>query len=284
MQTPSSSWQTSQIINSHCHITTQTTNQTTIQPNAQATGQTFIEQSREQNIGFSLMGGINPKDWTNQISLAREFPQELGLSFGLHPYFIAAAEDDEECESALNLLADQLSAALARKELPLLALGEAGLDFRPHIMKDSRERQIRFFENQVELALMLDLPLVLHVVQGFHEAMNVLDFFGPVPRGGLLHGFQGSLETAEQFIRRNFLISTGYGVTLEKNKKIQNTVKEMPLEWLVLETDDKDPAVLKEVALKIGSLRGISSEEILNVSSTNFKRVFGRSYGIGQSK
>ena len=89
------------------------------------------------------MGGVNPSEWLRQIELKREFPENFGTCFGLHPYFVSD-HSVEDCEAALDQLALVLPQAMA--------LGETGLDFRPHIMKDSQILQIEMFESQIELA------------------------------------------------------------------------------------------------------------------------------------
>lgn len=263
-------------IDSHCHLTDERlANQIP----------EILKKSGALGIDFFMLGGVNPQEWEKQIELSQKFSEKFGLCFGLHPYFIAENEDDE-CEKALDHLVRFYSEQKKNTKLQILGLGETGLDFRPHIMKDSEERQIRFFENQIELADVLNMPLVLHLVQSHTKALTVLDFFGPVKKGGMAHAFSGSLEMAEQFIRRGFLISVGGAVTYDKNSKLQHAVKHLPFEWLVIETDSpdqapqgwekgkNDPSSLFEVALKIGQLRGITAREVLEISTHNFRRVF----------
>jgi TatD DNase family protein len=265
-------------IDSHCHLA---------DPRLENQTEVLVEKAKGLGIDFFMMGGVDAQDWSRQESLALKSPQNFGLSFGVHPYFVAQ-NDDEACELELDRLSKKIAEVQNKKQLQLLAIGEIGLDFRPHIMKDSRERPIRMFEAQVELAQFLELPLVLHLVQSFNEALTVLDFFGPVPRGGQAHAFNGSLEMAEHLIRRGFLISVGGAITYEKNQKLRHTVEHMPLEWLILETDSPDqppqgreknknePSTLMEVALKVAQIRGISAAEILDLSATNFQRIFCR--------
>ncbi len=267
-------------IDSHCHLTDQRLDQRRVE---------VISRAYDLGIDFFMLGGVEPQEWERQLHLSLEYPGRFGLAFGLHPYFIAE-NDEEVCELALDRLARRLATACQLKEHQVLGLGETGLDFRPHIMKDSQDRQIRFFENQIELGHMLKLPLVLHLVQSHEKALMVLDFFGPSQEGGMVHAFSGSLDVALQFIRRGFLISVGGAVTKDKNQKLQHAVKNMPLEWLILETDSPDqppagwkkeinePASLYEVALKVGQLRGITAGEVLDLSAHNFRRVFMKTY------
>ncbi len=239
----------------------------------------LLARSLEKKISFFLQGGINPGEWQKQKEIKKLFPANIGLTFGLHPYFVAS-HDDEECEEALDLLAHELPLAMA--------LGETGLDFRPHIMQDSMVRQIDAFENQIELAKAFDKPLILHIVQAHDKALQVLDVWGVPQRKGMVHAFSGSFETAKKYIDRGFLISVGGAVTYDKNSKLLDCIQKMPLEYLLIESDcpDQPPngweglnesTALWPVAEKIALIRGRSVLDILEISTSNFKRLFRQS-------
>ena len=265
-------------VDSHCHLT---------DLRIFDSRKTLIQDAESEGLSFFMLGGVSPEEWSRQIQIGAEYPQKVGLCFGLHPYFIAENEE-AVCESALDALARNLGDLKSPSGSNLRALGETGLDFRPHIMKLSQERQIRFFEAQIELSQVLALPLVLHIVQAHEKALTVYDFFSSSKRaGGMVHAFSGSLEMAEQWIRRGFLISVGGAVTYAKNQRLQHAVKQMPLEWLVIESDSPDqkpqnwtknfnePSSLREVALKIAQLRGITAQDVFELSRSNFERIFG---------
>jgi TatD DNase family protein len=237
---------------------------------------THLENAFAKKVTFFLQGGVNPTEWEKQKELKKLHPQNFGLSFGLHPYFVAA-NDDEACEEALDLLAKELPTAMA--------VGETGLDFRPHIMKDSMVRQIDMFENQIELAKAFRKPLILHIVQAHDKALQVLDVWGVPPEKGLVHAFTGSFDTAKKYIDRGFLISVGGAITFEKNKKLIDCVQKIPLESLLIESDCPDQAPdgwvgMNEstsiwiVAEKIAQLRNLSVLDVLEISTSNFKRLF----------
>lgn len=230
----------------------------------------------DKNIDFFLQGGIGPDDWNRQLELKKQYPQNFGLGFGLHPYFVSA-HNSEECELAL----DQLTALLPQA----MALGEAGLDFRPHIMKEFEGLQIEIFENQIELAKAFAKPMVLHIVQAHEKALQIFDIWGVPEQTGLVHAFNGSFLTAKKYIDRGFLISVGGAVTFEKNHKLQDCIKKIPLEYLLIESDSPDQAPagwtgpnesisIYNVAEKIGLIRNISVFDALEVNTSNFKRLF----------
>ena len=238
----------------------------------------LIQKSIVKNIDFFLLGGISPVEWENQFRLLEKYPSHFGLCLGLHPYFVAA-NDFETCEQALDLLVQKLPRAMA--------VGEAGLDFRPHIMKDSNTLQIEMFENQIEIAKAFMKPMVLHIVQAHEKAGQIFDIWQPPERGGFVHAFTGSFDTAKKYIAHGFLISVGGAITYDKNRKLQDCVREIPLEYLLIESDSPDQAPqgwdvnqandsssLYQIAQKIGEIRNLSVFDVLEVTTSNFKRLF----------
>lgn len=237
-----------------------------------------VKEAQASGIGFFLQGGVGPEDWARQKELSRVFPGLIGLAFGLHPYWVAE-HSEEEGEDALDLLTNSLHEAMA--------LGETGLDFRPPIMKDSRERQLHFFQAQLELAQVAEKPLVLHIVQAQDEALRMVDLFGSPSRRGFVHSFNSSWLKAQEWIQRGFLISVGGPAARPNNAKLHETLRHIPLECLLLETDSPDqpppafegqknpPGSLWIVANTIAQLRGMTPSEILDMTSANFRRLFG---------
>jgi TatD DNase family protein len=242
----------------------------------------IIEEAQARGIHFFMQGGVDPADWERQRALKSRHPHAIGLCFGLHPYFVAANED-EACEAALDLLAPQL--------VETLGIGEMGLDFRPHIMKDSQERQIHVFEQQIELAHTCQKPMVLHLVQAHETALRVLDLWGIPKSKGLVHSFNSSAAKVEDFINRGLYLSVGGPVCRPDNQKLRQAVKEIPLEYLLVESDSPDqppprykgennpPESIWEVARTIAEIKGLDPMEILDITTQNFVRLFGGTAG-----
>lgn len=235
-----------------------------------------IAVCQADGFDFFLQGGVQPEEWQRQLELKKKFPDNIGLCFGLHPYYVSD-HSIEDCEAAL----DELTLLLPQA----MALGETGLDFRPHIMKENQGQQIEMFENQLELAKAFQKPLVLHIVQAHDKALQVLDLWGIPEKRGLVHAFNGSYDTAKKFIDRGFLISVGGAVTFAKNRKLQDCVKKIPFEYLLLESDAPDQPPegwpgfnesrsVRRVAEQIALIRNISPLDLLEVNTGNFKRLF----------
>ena len=253
-------------VDSHCHLA---------DPRWDQSRAAMVAEARRQGIGFFMQGGVDPTDWQRQIQLQKEFP--IGLCFGLHPYFVAS-HSAEDCESALDALAPLLPQAMA--------LGELGLDFRPHIMTDSADLQIQIFEDQLTLAEAAEKPIVLHLVQCHEEALQIFNLWGVPPKKGLVHSFNGSWQKAQDFINLGLCLSVGGPLVRPENEKLKQAVREIPLEYLLLETDSPDQppqafqgqlnplSSLLLVAAEVARLRNKTPVEILEITTNNFKRLF----------
>ena len=236
----------------------------------------WMAQALSLGLKFSLQGGVDPEDWERQKDFQKKFPKQIGLCFGLHPYWVAS-HTQKELDEALNLLSKQIGFATAR--------GETGLDLRPQF-ENSFELQIEAFESQLEIATVAQKPIVLHIVQAFDEALRVLDLWGVPPRKGMVHSFNGSWPQAQEYLKRGLKISVGGPLIRSKNEKLRQVMREISTEDFLIETDLPDqpgdqwkgqlnpPQSLIAVAEEIARLKGRSLEEILHFAEQNFKSLF----------
>ena len=239
----------------------------------------MLQQCEQQHIQFILQGGVDPEDWQRQRELQKQFPKNIGTSFGLHPYFVAG-KVSEECDFAMDELAENIIGAMA--------IGETGLDFRSQFIKTDRDRahQITYFEQQIELARASAKPLILHIVRAHDEAKRILTVWDLPQKPGFVHAFNSNFENAKNYLDFGLLLSVGGAVTHTKNRELRDSVKKIPLELLLIESDSPDqvpsgwPGLnqswsIWNVAREISILRGdISAEDLLIKSADNFKRIF----------
>lgn len=246
---------------------------------------TWIKSANEKNIGFFMQGGIGPDNWEHQIQLKQLYPTQVGLCFGLHPYWVSE-NTEEQCEQALDKLSQYL-VKYSKDKTTILALGEIGLDFRSQIVKDNEELQIRMLELQLEMIQWFKIPAVFHLVRAYSEAQKIINFWGDYTLKGMIHSFNGPSEQARYWAKKGFLLSIGGPVCHPANQKLHKSILEIPLNQLILETDSPDqpppdypkgenpPYSLWDVAKTIGKIRNLDAEEILDISNRNFQRVFG---------
>ncbi|MEQ1843552.1 MAG: TatD family hydrolase [Verrucomicrobiales bacterium] len=251
------------------------------EPRLDACRETFLKAAGEKGIKGWIQGGIEPGDWERQRALKARYPGQILTAFGLHPWWLADA-DKVTVDSAWQKLTSEIASADA--------LGETGLDqARDRKKRPSYAWQVEYFEKQLGLAQTAGKPLVLHIVQSHSDAIAILKNFGPFEKGGLVHSFSDSLETASRYIELGLLISVGADVTRPPPTKLLAALKAIPKESLVVETDCPDqspfdgakrrtglnqPAFLLEMAEAVGRVRGEAAESVLQNSTANLRRVF----------
>jgi TatD DNase family protein len=222
---------------------------------------------------------VSPEDWARQLELEKKLGPVFRPSFGLHPWWVIS---QSEAVIAAGLT------ALERALPQACALGELGLDYGDkHGGKSTAAKQEAAFAAQLRLARRVEKPLILHVVRAHGEALAALRREGPWPRGGLVHSFAGTPELAREYVDLGFLVSVGTAATREGSRHLQNALKWLPPESLVIETDAPDqlpsgapgplnePANLIHIAEAVSRWRNEPAEEILRRSTRNIRRVLG---------
>ena len=171
---------------------------------------------------------------------------------------------------------------LARQYPKVRAIGEIGLDY--HYEDIPREVQQRAFRAQMALARELELPVIVHEREAHEDGMRIVEEFPQVT--GVFHCYSGSLEMAKVLIRRGWYIGFGGVLTFKNARKAVEAASQIPLDRLVLETDcpymspepfrgrRNDPGRLHLVAERLAQLRGLSAEEIENITLENGKRLY----------
>ena len=191
---------------------------------------------------------------------------------GVHPHEAKDAPPDYR---------DQLEALL--KEERVVALGEIGLDYYYDL--SPREVQRRVMAQQVELAVRLDVPAIFHIRDAQGE---MVDFFRAQKRlpSGIIHCFSGSPEIAREYVKMGFYISFAGPLTFKKAPHLQQAAMEVPADRLLVETDSpylapepvrgrrNEPANVVLTLQKLAELRGVTAEEMAEVTWQNACRVY----------
>lgn len=236
----------------------------------------WMSSALESGLRYSLQGGVGPEDWERQKLFKKAYPENVGLCFGLHPYWVTE-HTSQELEESLDLLSKELIHAVA--------LGETGLDLRPQF-ESAFDLQMQAFESQLEIAEVAEKPVVLHLVQAFDEAMRVFEMWGAPKFGGMVHSFNGSLPQAEEYLKQGLKISVGGPLIRSSNARLKQAVQKIPISELLLETDLPDqpgdewkgnlnpPQSLLKVAEEVARLHEKSTDEVLQITSSNFKTLF----------
>ncbi len=221
------------------------------------------------NIGYDLPSSERAIEQCQSVS------DDFGLFavIGVHPH--QAKEWNEEAAERLRLLA---------KHPCVVAIGEIGLDF--HYTFSAPEAQERAFEEQLELAWQLGLPVVLHIREAYPQALEIVRRFGK-PVRGVAHCFTGTWEDAKVWIEAGFYIGiTGIVTFGRKADAMREVAAKVPLERLLIETDApylaphphrgkrNEPAYLPQIATAIAELRSISVDRVSQITLENARELF----------
>lgn len=166
----------------------------------------------------------------------------------------------------------------------VVGIGETGLDY--HWDKSPKDVQQEVFRKQIQLAKKVNLPIVIHNRDATADVVRILKEEGAEKVGGIMHCFGGSVETAKECIKMNFIISLGGPVTFKNAKTPKEVAAEIPLDKLLIETDApylaphpyrgkrNEPAYVVLVAEEIAKLKGLSVDEVAKITSANAREIF----------
>lgn len=164
----------------------------------------------------------------------------------------------------------------------VVAIGEIGLDY--YWNKDNKELQKKLFIKQIEIANKLDLPIVIHTRDAAVDTIQILQEH-PVNKKGIFHCCPLNQELIKAGLQLGFYISFSGNITF-KNAKSFECVNLVPMDRILIETDSpylspepyrgkrNDSSKVKLVAAKIAEIKGISLDEVANVSYKNANRIF----------
>lgn len=251
------------LIDSHCHLDSEQFNDDREGVIARA-----LAAGVEQMLAIGT--GDGPPDLEAAIRLADRHTC-LYATIGVHPH--DAAKADARIFERL--------AELARHP-KVVAFGEMGLDY--HYDHSPRDTQRAVFVEQMAVARDARKPIVIHTREAWADTHELLkQHWAPHGLGGIIHCFSEGPVEAEQALALGFHISFGGIVTFPKAAPIQEAARMVPEERLLIETDApylapvpkrgkrNEPAYIVETARKVAALRGVTAEEIAQLTANNFQ-------------
>lgn len=200
------------------------------------------------------------------ITVRNIYPGESFASFqgknyysvGLHPWHIKSAQEND-------ILLESVKKYTRFKHV--LFIGECGLDKN---CNTDFEEQKRVFCKQAEIAGKFNLPVIIHCVKAYNEVLETRKKINP-GHPWILHSFTGSPEMATQFMENGFLFSFG-NILFKENTKALKTFKNLPLEYIFLETDESAGSV-KEIYNKAAELKRMDVQLLCKAVETNFQKL-----------
>jgi TatD DNase family protein len=217
--------------------------------------------------------GFEPERWDSTLRLVNRYPGMSGM-LGIHPTSAAAYSD-----AAMRRLRDLLTNSGA------VAVGEIGLDFLRERGSESIQRQA--FESQLELALELELPVVIHMRESEPEMLSLLSARTSLPRL-LFHSFDGGPALTEFLLGAGAIVGIGGLATRPKSESLRAELQKIPLDRMVLETDSpylvparqktrrNTPAQIRTIASFLAALLSIDVDQVARTTTANAWSFFGR--------
>ncbi len=196
----------------------------------------LVEHAKAQQVERILVVAIFANNFDKVTACSRAEPEHIVYGLGLHPLYIA-----EHHLVHLDLLETQLS----RQDSHCTAIAEIGLEravdsvCTPELWR----KQCEFLEAQLAFAKRYDLPVNLHSRKSHDQLFTFLKK-AQLSQTGVVHGFAGSYEQAKRFVDLGYKIGVGGTITYQRANKTRETMRKLPLDSLLLETDAPDMPVL----------------------------------------
>ncbi|MGL5741423.1 MAG: TatD family hydrolase [Legionella sp.] len=232
-----------------------------------------IAQAKANNVQRFLCVCVDLNDYPQLEKLAAEY-HDINISVGVHP------DNEMEFPVTSKILSD-LAANPA-----CIAIGETGLDYYRTHTEEARAVQRHRFREHIKAALNTAKPLIIHTRQAADDTIALMAEENAQHIGGVMHCFTESLDVARKAMDLNFYISFSGIVTFKNATALQEVAREIPLDRMLIETDSpylapvpyrgkqNHPALVKQVAEAIASLRGMDYEEIAEITTNNFYTCF----------
>ena len=228
---------------------------------AKAAGLSFII-----DVGFDIASS----EKSTILSAGSDF---IYTAVGVHPH--DARSFNEECyRKIIELL----------KRPRVVALGEIGLDY--HYNLSSQDEQKRMFSKLLWTARDVNLPAIFHGRDSYHDMVDIIRSEGQGKVRGVFHSFAGSIDELKWILDNGFYISISGMITFKKAKNIADIAKAAPMDKILIETDcpyltpepyrgkRNEPSYVKYVAEALAKIKGITVEEVGEMTTNNAKKLF----------
>ena len=228
-----------------------------------------LDRARRNDVGRILTVGTDADSSCRAVGIA-EREADVFAAAGIHPH---------EADRASS--AEPLRETAAHPKT--VAIGETGLDYAKRF--SAPENQKKLFHGHLDLALELGKPVVIHCRDAHADAIEILRSRG-ISRG-VIHCFSGTAEDAREYLAMGFHLSIAGPVTYPNAAKLRETIRSIPLDRLMVETDcpllapqayrgkRNEPAYVRYAAAEIAKAHGCPIEVVAERTTANARRLFG---------
>lgn len=254
------------LVDSHCHLDF---------PDFQEDMPDVLARARGAGVQTMLSICTHVSKFDQVHTIAKADP-DIYCTVGIHPH---NAEDEPKVS---------VDALLEKAQSPkVIGFGETGLDFfYDHSPRDIQKEQ---FRTHIRAARLADLPVIIHTREAEAETLEILqDEHAKGAFRGLIHCFSASNSFAEEVLKLGLYISISGIVTFNKAEELRQTVKNVPLGRLLVETDApylapvpkrgkrNEPAFTAHTAAKVAEIKGLSPDEVARQTTDNFFALFSK--------
>lgn len=231
----------------------------------------LITNAKNLNVGYVAVIGTDVKSSLKAIEIATHYNNIYAVC-GLHPSDLDSFDDNYE--PFIKMWNND----------NVIGIGEIGLDY--YYPTPSKEKQLFYFEKFLQLATKVNKPVIIHCRDSYLDTFNLLEKYHKELNGIIMHCYSGSVEMMERFLKLGCYISISGTVTFKNAKEIKEVAKKVPVDRLLVETDDpyltpvpyrgktNQPAYVYYVIEEIAKLKEMNLKELIDITTNNAKRVF----------
>ncbi|TNF07302.1 MAG: TatD family deoxyribonuclease [Gammaproteobacteria bacterium] len=232
----------------------------------------LLDAARQRGVEQFLSVGVDLKSSSHLVELAQT-RDDILVSVGVHPL--------QRELPPLPEVSELLSLGRSRN---VVAIGETGLD--NYYDKDNTEWQEQSFIRHLQAGAELQKPVIVHTREAREQTLAILRGHASTTSGGVIHCFTENWEMAKAAMDLNFLISFSGIITFRNAAALREVVSKVPLEKMLVETDapwlapvpfrgkQNEPKYVVEVAKAVAEVKGVDWQEVAEVTSANFRRLF----------
>ena len=253
------------MIDSHCHLDRE--------PLISNLSQVL---TRAKNVGLEKLLTIctTSSGYNNILDIVSKDQMIYG-TFGIHPH-----------ETKNYLIEKDEIVKKVRMNSKIIGVGETGLDF--YYNNSDKDTQLKSFQNHIEAAMDLNIPLIIHSRNAENETYDILKKNYQKNLKILMHCFTGSTDFALNLVPLNAYFSASGIITFKKSTELQETFKKIPEDKLLIETDSpflspepnrgkkNEPSFIKFTAQKLANLRNIEVDKLILLTTNNFNTLFSK--------
>ncbi|URJ26386.1 YchF/TatD family DNA exonuclease [Blochmannia endosymbiont of Camponotus modoc] len=256
------------LVDSHCHL-----NQLNYQ-DVHKNVSDVLKKAKQKGVQLVLSVSLTMSDYDDMVKLIG-YRSDVVFSCGVHPTHIYDIN---------NFDSEKLYVLSSKRNV--VAIGETGLDYYHRLESDSKKKQKKAFREHIRVAKVAKKPIIVHSRDSCKDTVTLLRSEEAEECGGVLHCFSEDIDTARLLLNLNFYISFSGMITFTKSYMMQEVIKYVPSDRILLETDspyltpvpyrgqENQPAYIYEIAKYVASIKNINIDELAAITTSNFRTLF----------